>query len=158
MGGTRPSEEVIRAVSAKLNPRFLRIFTMIRETRARRGEVLSPERWQIDRDCRIVTFAKRPKNGKNRVAPLTDRALEAIDSIPELPAACRYIFYSPQTGTRWCDIRKPWQAAGKAAGYPWLPIRDLRPAFGVVAREKGVPMHFIQSVLGHSSVAVSERY
>ena len=155
--GPCPTEEVIQAVFAKLDPRFLPIFTVIRETGARRGEVMGLERWQIDRDRRIVTFAKRTKNGKNTIAPLTDRALDAIDSIPVLPG-CPYVFYNPQTRTRWQDIRKPWQTARKAAGYPWLRIRDLRPAFGIEASEKGVPMHFIQSVLGHSSVAVTERY
>jgi hypothetical protein len=48
---------------------------------------------------RTVTFAKRTKNGKNTIAPLTDRALDVIDSIPELPG-CRYVFCNPQTGTR----------------------------------------------------------
>lgn len=91
------------------------------------------------------------------MAPLTDRALEAIESVPVLPG-CPYVFYSPETKTRWFDVGKPWREARKAAGYPWLRIRDLRPAFGTEASERGVPMHFIQSVLGHSSVAVTEKY
>jgi len=37
-------------------------------------------------------------------------------------------------------------------------MRDLRTAFGIEAAEKSVPMHFIQSALGHSPVAVTERY
>ncbi len=61
-------------------------------------------------------------------------------------------------GTRRVDVRKPWRAAREAAGYPWLRIRDLRPAFGIEASDLRVPMHFIQSVLGHSSVAVTEEY
>jgi integrase len=128
-----------------------------RETGARRDEVLSLQHWQIDRVNKVVTFAKRTKNGKSTVAPLTDRALEAIDSIPALPG-CPYVFYNSETRDRWFDARKPWVAARKAAGYPWLRVRDLRPAFGIEAAEKGVPMHFIQSALGHSSVAVTERY
>src|SRR5262245_7150321 len=155
--GPRPTEEVVQAVFENLDPRFVPIFTVIRETPARRAEVLSLQHWQIDRDRRVVTFAKRTKNGKNTVAPLTDRALEAIDSVPVLPG-CPYVFYNPETGTRWYDARKPWEAARSAAGYPWLRVRDLRPAFGTEASERGVPMHFIQSVLGHSSVAVTERY
>ena len=130
---------------------------MIRETGARRDEVLSLQHWQIDRVNRVATFAKRTKTSKNTVAPLTDRALDAINSIPVL-SGCPYVFYNPKTGTRWSDAKKPWVAARKAAGYPWLRVRDLRLAFGIEAAEKGVPMHFIQSTLGHSSVAVTERY
>ena len=155
--GPRPTDEVVEAVFGKLDPRFLPVFVLIRETGARRGEVLGLQHWQIDRERRVVTFAKRTKNGKNTIAPLTDRALQAIDSVPVLPG-CPYVFYNPETGTRWCDARKPWLAARKAAGYPWLRVRDLRPAFGIEASEDGVPMHFIQSVFGHGSVAVTERY
>jgi len=46
----------------------------------------------------------------------------------------------------------------KDPGYHWPRIRDPQPAFGIEAAENGVPMHFIQSALGHSSVAVTERY
>lgn len=155
--GPRPTEEAVQAVFARLDPRFLPVYVVIRETGARRGEVLSLQHWQIDRGRRIITFAKRTKNGKTTTAPLTQKALEAIDSVPELPA-CPYVFYNPETGTRWSDARKAWENARRAAGYPWLRVRDLRPAFGIEASEMGVPMHFIQSVLGHSSVAVTEKY
>lgn len=155
--GPKPTSEIVQAVFEKLDPRFLPIYVLIRETGARRDEVLSLQHWQIDRENRVVTFAKRTKNGKSTVAPLTDRAIEAIESIPVL-AGCPYVFYNLKTGNRWTDARKPWVAARKAAGYPWLRVRDLRPAFGIEAAEIGVPMHFIQSALGHGSVAVTERY
>ncbi len=59
--------------------------------------VLNLQHWQIDREARQVTFAKRTKNGKATVAPLTDRALAAIDSVPVL-SGCGYVFYNPDTG------------------------------------------------------------
>ncbi len=155
--GPKPTDEVVKAVFENLDPLFLPIYIVIRETGARRDEVLSLQHWQVDRVNRVVTFAKRTKNGKSTVAPLTNRALEAIDSIPALPG-CPYIFYNSKTGNRWFDARKPWVTAREAAGYSWLRVRDLRPAFGIEAAENGVPMHFIQSALGHSSVAVTERY
>ena len=117
----------------------------------------TPHRAAIDRQERLITFAKRTKNGKITVAPLTKEAEEAIDSVPRLQG-CEYVFYNPETGTRWYDARRPWQAARKAAGHPWLRIRDLRPAFAIEAAEQGAPMHFIQSGLGHGSVSVTEKY
>ena len=85
------------------------------------------------------------------------KALEAIDSVPKLDG-CDYVFYNPETGTRWYDGRKPWEEARKEAGYPWLRVRDLRPAFATEAANQGAPMHFIQSGLGHGSVSVTEEY
>ena len=81
----------------------------------------------------------------------------AIDSVPRLPG-CPYVFYNPETRTRWCEVRKPWEKARTKAGYPWLRVRDLRPAFGIAASELGAPMHYIQSALDHGSVAFTERY
>jgi hypothetical protein len=57
---------------------------------ARRGEVLSLQRWQVDRERRIVTFSKRTKNGKTTIAMLTDKALEAIDCVRVL-SGCAYV-------------------------------------------------------------------
>ena len=76
-----------------------------------------------------------------------------------------YMFFN-EVGTRFEPARpviRPVFDAGvdealEAAGYPWLRFRDLRPAFGIEASELGAPMHNIQSALGHSSVAVTERY
>lgn len=155
--GPKPTDDVVEAVFAKLDDRFVPIFRFIRETGARRGEVLSLQHWQIDRTHRLVEFAKRTKSGKNRLVGLTDLALEALDAVPPLPG-CPYVFYNPETKTRWHDCRVPWEAAREEAGYPWLRIRDLRPAFAIEVAELGGDLHFLQSVLGHSSVAVTEKH
>jgi integrase len=155
--GPKPTDEAIEAVFACLDDRFVPVFRFIRETGARRGEVLSLEHWQIDRSQSQVEFARRTKNGKNRLVGLTDKALQALDSVPPLPG-CSYVFYNPETGTRWYDCRRPWERARQKAGYPWLRIRDLRPAFAIEVSEYGGEMHFLQSVLGHSSVAVTEKH
>jgi integrase len=155
--GPKPTDEIIKAVFEKLDPRFVPIFIVIRETGARRGEVLSLQHWQIDREKRVIIFAKRTKNGKNTIAPLTREAEEAIDSIPVLED-CPYVFYNPETRTRWYDARKPWENAREAAGYPWLRIRDLRPAFATEASESGASTRWIKSGLGHGSERVTEKF
>jgi integrase len=155
--GPKPTEEAINAVFEKLDPRFLPIYRVIRETGARRGQVLILEHWMVDREKRIISFAKRTKKGKTIFAPLTKEAEEAIDSVPPLEG-CPYVFYNPETKNRWHDARKPWEDAREAAGYPWLRVRDLRPAFATEASEYGVPTKFISSGLGHSSERVTERF
>ena len=56
------------------------------------------------------------------------------------------------------DLKRVWNTTRVAAGYPWLRIRDLLPAFAISAAEAGTPMHFIQAALGHTSVAMIEKY
>jgi len=155
--GPRPTDEIIKAVFEKLDPRFAPIFTVIRETGARRGQVLILEPWMVDRERRLITFAKRTKKGRTIIAPLTKEAEEAIDSVPPLEG-CPYIFYNPETKTRWHSVRKPWEAARKAAGYPWMRVRDLRPAFATEAADFGAPTRIISSGLGHSGERVTEKF
>ena len=155
--GPRPTPEIAEKIFAKLDPRFVPIYTVIRETGARRGQVLILEPWMIDRERRLITFAKRTKKGKTIVAPLTREAEEAIDAVPRLEG-CPYIFYNPETKTRWHDARKPWERARAAAGYPWFRARDLRPLYATELSEAGAPTKAISQTLGHSSERVTERW
>jgi integrase len=149
----RATVEIVRVLFDKLDPRFLPIDIVIRETGASRGEVLDLQHWQVDREERVIRFP-RTKNGKTTVAPLTQGALDAIDSVPPL-TGCDYVFYNPEMGTRWYDARRPCEDARESAGYPWLRVRDLRPAFAIEASGEGAPMHFIQSALGHGEATAA---
>jgi integrase len=155
--GPRPTEEIVKAVFDKLDLRFLPIVKVVRETGARLGQVLILEPWMVDRQKRIITFAKRTKKGKTIIAPLTEEAEKAIDSVPPLEG-CPYVFYNPETGTRWSGIRKSWEKAREAAGYRWLRIRDLRPAFATEAAELGATTRDISSGLGNSSERVTAQF
>jgi integrase len=148
--GNRPTDEVIGAVFAELDPRVVPLFVFIRETGCRREEALSLTHPQIDWERQEVLFyGDVTKNGKPRRVPLAD---EAIAAIKAMPGASRFVFYHPDSLSRWCDCRKPWEAAREAAGYPWLRVHDLRHAFGIRLAEAGCPMHFISEVMGHHSV------
>lgn len=153
--GETPTPEAVKAVFDKLDERFLPVFTLIRETGARRGEVLNLTRDRVDQDHRMVTFINT-KNGKARHVFLTDEALAAIDAVPPMPG-CPYVFYNPETGDRWYDARKPWEAARKAAGYRWLRVEDLRIAMGTELAEAGLPLEMISKLLGNTR-AVAEKY
>jgi integrase len=122
-----------------------------------KGEVLNLQHPQVDRENRLIEFTRRTKSGKSRLVMITDKALEALDAIPPLPG-CPYVFYNPETGTRWRDCRKPWVMARTAAGYPWLTPKHLRPAFATDLSEKGLETHFVSELLGHSSVQVTEQF
>jgi len=153
----RVSAEIIEEVIAKLPPLFAPVYTLIWQTAARRGEVLNLQHPQVDRENRLIEFTRRTKSGKSRLVMITDRAMEALEAVPPLPG-CPYVFYNPDTGTRWRDCRKPWEKARKAAGYPWLTPKHLRPAFATDLSEKGLETHFVSELLGHSSVKVTEQF
>jgi len=63
-----------------------------------------------------------------------------------------YVFYYPESLTRWHTCRDAWEEARKAAGFPWLRIHDLRHAYAIRLAESGCEMHYISEILGHHSI------
>lgn len=53
----------------------------------------------------------------------------------------------------------PWATAIRAAGIDWRPApRDMRHAFAEWSREGGADLDYIMEALGHSSLAMTDRY
>jgi integrase len=149
--GPRPTEGVIDAVFAVLDQRVIPLFTFMRETGCRRKECLTLKHRQISLTSipPVVVFSENTKNGKNRQVPLMQKAIDAIRAMPK---ASEYVFFHPESLTRWDSCRKPWIAARGKAGHPWLRIQDLRHAYAIRLAEAGCEMHFISEVLGHHSI------
>jgi integrase len=156
--GQRPTEEIIDAVFAKLDERALPLFVFLRETGCRREEALSlkPDQVNITSDPPVAVFRDNTKNGKSRQVPLTRDAIDAINKMPK--GVSNYVFYHPESLTRWHDCRKVWEEARQAAGFPWLRIHDLRHAYGIKLREGKTEMHDISAVLGHHSIDFTAKH
>jgi len=129
----------------------------MRETGCQREEALSFRHWQIQPRQQMVVFSHGTKSGKYRYVPLTEAALEAVKALPPLDD-CKYVFYNPGSKDRWFDCKKPWEDAREAAGVPSLQMKDLRRHYAIQLAESGAEMHDIQQVLGHASVATTEKH
>ena len=150
-------ELAIEAVFALLKATTKPVFTFIRETGCRRGEALALRHDQVFLDESLV-LVPLPKSGVPRYLAITDLAARAIASVPPAPG-CPFVFYNPETLTRWHDCRKPWETARRNAGYPWLTIKDLRTAFAIrLSNTDGIEKHVIQTLLGHSSIKTTETF
>ena len=115
------------------------------------------DHWQVQEGSRLVVFSEDTKSKKYRYVPLTDEALQAVNALPRLKD-CPYAFYNPKTQDRWFDCRKPWKGARAKAGIPEIQVKDLRRHFAINLAENGADMHDIQQVLGHASVATTEKH
>lgn len=153
----RFSDEQIAAVIAALRPDCRPLFVFIRETGCRRGEALSLTHEQVQMESQLVVFNHDTKSRRYRYVPLTDAALEAVNALPKL-GGCPYVFYNPKTQDRWRQCRIEWQKARDKAGVPNLQVKDLRRYYAISLAERGASMHDIQQVLGHASVATTERH
>ena len=146
-------ESVIQAARPECRP----LFRFLRETGCRREEALSLERWQVQEAARLVVFSEGTKSRKYRYVPLTETALEAVNILPRLKDSTT-VFYNPKRSCRWYDCKGPWIEAREKAGLPQMQVKDLRRHFAIGLAENGADMHDIQQVLGHASVATTERY
>ncbi|MBI4455414.1 MAG: site-specific integrase [Acidobacteria bacterium] len=149
-------EEIDRVVS-HLPLGVQQILTFMRETGCRLQEALTLKHNQVRVRERLMVFTDNTKSGRFRLVPLTDRALEPIESFPVLPG-CPYVFWRPQSRDRYRSIYRPFYKAREAAGLGWLKMKDLRQYFAIDLAENGADMKDIQKVLGHSSVRTTEMY
>lgn len=149
------SQEEIDPVFDALPAKHRSFFTFLRETGCRHEEALAPRRSQINLKRKEVLFL-RTKFSRDRAVPLSPKAIEAIQTVPPSPFY-DHAFDNPDTLKRWSDCRKPWESARKQAGSK-LRVHDLRHFYAIRLAEKGVPMHYIQYMLGHSSVTTTEKY
>ncbi len=82
------------------------LFVFIRETGCRREEALSLQHWQVQEDSALVVFSENTKSKKRRYVGLSEKAIEAVNSLPRLDS-CPYVFYSLRFLPRWAVCRKP---------------------------------------------------
>ena len=153
----RPTDDQIDHLLTCSDPRIQPILGFIRESGCRLEEGLSLKHTQVRKADRIVVFSGNTKSGKPRFVPLTDEAIQWIEEMPTLPG-CPYVFWHPQSRTRWVNVRKVFNKTRKDAGLDWILIKDLRRHYGITLSENGAEMHVIQAMLGHSSVTITEKH
>ncbi|MDA2934027.1 tyrosine-type recombinase/integrase [Acidobacteria bacterium AH-259-D05] len=153
----RFTEEQIQKVIDTVRPGCRPLFVFIRETGCRSEEAMSLQRWQIQEGSMLVVFSEDTKSWKFRYVPLTEAALEAVNALPPIEG-CPYVFYKTKTKDRWYGCRKAWEKARKEAGLVDVQVKDLRRHYAIDLAENGADMHDIQQVLGHSTVATTERH
>jgi len=153
----RFTEDQVQKVIDAVRPDCRPLFIFIRETGCRREEALSLQHWQIQEESRLVVFSEDTKSKKYRYVPLTDEALQAVTTLPKLKD-CVYVYYNLKTKDRWYDCKKPWEQAREKVGLPEIQVKDLRRHYAIELAENGADMHDIQQVLGHASVATTERH
>lgn len=140
-----------------VSPDFLKpIILTALKTGMRQGEILSLKWEDIDLD-RGVIFVRNTKAGKMRELPIHAELLEMLSKMERQEG---YIF-SDEAGkplSRFGEARGAFERAVKDARIFNFTFHDLRHTFASELIMKGVDIKTVQEYLGHSTVAVTERY
>ena len=101
---------------------------------------------------------RNTKNGRVRTVALNSAALALLSKIrEEAPPGCPWVFPARIGSGHLVDIRKPLKRAMARADLSDLTPHDLRRSFGSLAVNAGVDIYQVKDLLGHSSVAVTQR-
>ncbi len=117
-------------------------------------------------DLRLNLVRLHGKGGKERIVPVGEPAVDALeaylrDGRPALAAepATDAVFLN-QRGDRFGprDARSTVTRAGREAGLGHVTPHTLRHSFATHLLEAGADMRLVQELLGHASLATTQRY
>ena len=151
------SDEEEARLLAELGPSLLRVVLAAVLTGMRQGEVLGLTKGAVDLVGRRVTLTKTKAN-RVRHVPLGEHALAVFqDAMAAAPGD--HVFPSglgkPYTGG---GLRGPFHAAVERAGLDDFRFHDLRHTLATRLRLRGAGLDAIAKILGHSSLAQTQRY
>lgn len=149
----RPAPENVYRVSlANADARTRLILRLAGEAGLRRGEIAQINRDDLTRDLMGYSLRVHGKGGKVRTVPLTEPLAGAVTGY----LGCRYwLFPSPAGGH--LTPRHVGKLASKVMPDIWT-LHTLRHRFATVAYDGTHDLIVIQQLLGHSSVATTQRY
>ena len=132
------------------------VIRLLLYTGARKREILDA-RWEhIDFERRLLTVPIS-KSGKPRHIPLSDAAMELLQSLPrdpELP----WVFFNPKTKKPPVSIFYAWDTIRKRVGIPEVRLHDLRHSYASFLVNAGRSLYEVQKLLGHHDPKVTMRY
>ena len=134
-------------------------------TGCRKSEILSLQ-WGQVRLSEGRIFLSKTKNGRARSVLLNAKAREVLEGMltgkseDTRTRESEFVFPSRAGTARGHinDLRKPFEAVCEAAGVEGLRIHDLRHSFATIAIMAGASLYDVQKLLGHSDIAMTQRY
>ena len=146
------------------HPHIYNVVRLLLLTGARKGEARLARWCDIDRAKRIWTVP-RSKNGRTRRIVLSTAAMSLLDDcvlncerLGLGTDSTSYIFTNPRTLTAYDSFYAVWHLIRAAAELPDVRIHDLRHTYASVLINNGVSLYEVQTLLGHSSVQMTQRY
>jgi integrase len=145
-------QRLFKVLPARYHPLvFVALHTGMRKT-----EQLSLQWSDVDFKVGQVKV-RESKAGKSRIIPMNDTLVETLRRLPRV-LNNPYIFVGRADGERLTDLPREWERYIESAGIADFHWHDLRHTFASRMVMGGVPLRAVQELLGHQSLAMTERY
>ena len=155
---------VLKHAQRTTHPHIYNVVRLLMLTGARKGEARLSRWCDIDRAKRVWTVP-RSKSGRSRRIILSTAAMAVIDdyvlNAERLGLGVdgkAYVFTNPRTLTAYQSFYAVWHLIRDAAELPDVRIHDLRHTYASLLINRGVSLYEVQTLLGHSSAQMTQRY
>lgn len=150
------------ATQEKKAPHLAPLITLALHTGMRRGEMLGLEWNRVDLQAGLIYLeSHHTKAKKRRSVALNRTAREAILTQARFRAthcpAAPWVFCTKE-GARIASVKRSFATACRVAGIDDFRFHDLRHTCAAWLVQAGVPMAEVRDVLGHCTLAMTERY
>jgi integrase len=126
-------------------------------TGMRLGEILNLRWSQVDLGERRIRVEKT-KSGKFRFININTPLLEVLGELKTRNGHNPFVFFDQRTGHAFKRIDKAFKTARRRADISDLRFYDLRHTFASRLIHAGVDIEIVKSLLGHSSITLTQRY
>ena len=123
----------------------------------RLGEILGLTWDRIDLGAGTILVTKT-KSGKDRTLPVNAALRDELARFHSENGLSPYVFVNPRTKKPLGSVKTAFKAACRRAGITGFRFHDARHTFASRLVAKGADLITIKSLLGHSSVRITERY
>ena len=139
------------------NPKLYQLCLFLLNTGARRGEAMGLTWRDVDLGRKIVTLhttkaAASGRKAKPRYIPMNAALYDLLEAMAGERKGEKVFAMSGN------NLRRKFERACELAGIGHTRFHDLRHSFGSALAMAGVPLHVIQALLGHTSLAMTMRY
>ncbi|EKE09312.1 MAG: hypothetical protein ACD_16C00193G0009 [uncultured bacterium] len=136
------------------------VFKFLLLTGARKGEALGATWNQFDLEKGVWTKpAHLTKQNKKEHLPLSDKALEVLQSVKRLVSQdSAYVFPGKVDGKPLQEIKTFWKRVIKEAHLENVRIHDLRHTHASHLVSSGLSLSIVGKLLGHTQASTTQRY
>ena len=150
-------QRLLDACKVSRNTYLYTIVVLALSTGARRGELLSLHRSDVNLKRGMLTF-RDTKNGEPRSVPLTGYAFDVLTTHAKVRRLDTTLVFPNGTGTKPASIREAWEHAVKRAEITNFRFHDLRHTAASYLAMNGASLLEIAELLGHKTLAMVKRY
>jgi len=151
-------QRLMAALDASSQAQVAQVIRLLLYTGARKREILDCRWEEIDLNRQLLTVpATRSKSKKPRLIPLSDAAIELLQSLPR-PPDMPWVFFNPRTGKPPVSIFYAWDTIRRRVQLSDVRLHDLRHSYASFLINAGRTLYEVQRLLGHHDPKVTMRY